>query len=111
MALVERYAWRTNHQILFLFFPLTHPNMGNKAVAQKVPLRKKTSPAIIPPTPDVPIRQSIPTSIPQANTMAEASANDVVPIITHVAGTEKVVLGRNSSGKETMAADATGVSK
>jgi hypothetical protein len=79
-----------------------------------VPLKqkKKTSPATIPPTPDVPICQRVPTVfIPKANTTAKAPAKDVVPIIAHAAGSEKVVLGGCSTEKEVMPKDVAGISK
>jgi hypothetical protein len=64
-----------------------------KVVGQK-PLKAKPSPAIIPPTPDVPTRQSAPsTSAPKASKMAEASAKDAMPATKPARGPKKVTFG------------------
>jgi hypothetical protein len=77
-----------------------------------VPLKKITSPVIIPPTPDAPFRQNIPfASTQRENTMAEASAKDVVPNVTFVGGSENIVPGGSSSGKGVMAEDVGNASK
>jgi hypothetical protein len=43
--------------------------------------------------------------------MAEGSAKDVVPNVTSAGGSEKIVLGGSSSGKEPMAENVVGISK
>jgi hypothetical protein len=83
-----------------------------KVAAPKVPLKARTSPAIVPPTLDAPIRQNAPsTSALRANKMAEALAKDAMSSTTSAGGPEKVVLGGNSSRKGEVAEGAGDASK
>jgi alpha-beta hydrolase superfamily lysophospholipase len=83
-----------------------------KVATPKVPLKARSSPAIVPLTPGVPIRQNTPsTSAPRAKKMAEASAKDAMPNTTFAGGSEKVVPGRTTSKKGEMAAKAGYTSK
>jgi hypothetical protein len=67
---------------------------------------------MIPPTPDAPIRQNIPsTSTHKSSKMAEASAKDAMLNVTSVGGAEKIVLGGSSSRKGAMAEDVAQASK
>jgi hypothetical protein len=89
---------------LFFNYLLTYLHRRKKVTAQKVSLKKKTSPAIVPPTPDAPICQNIPSSSShRENTTTEALAKDVVPNVTSAGGSEKIVLVGSSSGKEATA--------
>jgi hypothetical protein len=68
-----------------------------RKVAGHKPSRAKPSPAIIPPTPDGPIRPSAPsTSAPKASKMAEASAKDDMPSTNPARGPKKVTFGRKA---------------
>jgi hypothetical protein len=75
-----------------------------KVATTKVPLRAKSSPTTVLLTPDVPIRQNVPsTSAPRAKKMAEALAKDAMPKNTSAGGSEKVVMGVTTSKEEEMA--------
>jgi hypothetical protein len=68
-----------------------------RKIAGHKPSRAKPSPAIIPPTPDAPIRPSAPsTSAPKASKMAEASAKDAMPATNPARGPKKVTFGRKA---------------
>jgi hypothetical protein len=63
-------------------------------IAGHKPSREKPSPAIIPPTPDAPIRPSAPsTSAPKASKMAEALSKDAMPATNPSRGPKKVTFG------------------
>jgi hypothetical protein len=65
-----------------------------RKIAGQRPPRAKPSPAIIPPTPDAPIRPSAPsTSAQKASKMAEALAKDAMHIANPVKGPKKVTFG------------------
>jgi hypothetical protein len=77
---------------------LTRSNLDfmhkRRKVAGQKPLKAKPSPAIIPPTPYAPTRQSVPsTSAPKASKMAEASAKDAMPATSPARGPKKVTFG------------------
>jgi hypothetical protein len=75
-----------------------------KVATPKVPLKARSSPAIVPLTPDVPIRQNAPsTSAPRVKKMAEASAKDAMPKTTSAGGSKRVFLGGTTSKKGEMA--------
>jgi hypothetical protein len=65
-----------------------------RKIAGHKPSEARPSPAIIPPTPDAPIRPSVPsTSAPKASKMAEASAKDAMPATNPARGPKKVTFG------------------
>jgi hypothetical protein len=65
-----------------------------RKVAGQKPSKARPSPAIIPPMPDAPIRQSAPsTSAPKASKMVEASAKDALPATNPARGPKKVTFG------------------
>jgi hypothetical protein len=83
-----------------------------KVAGQKVPLKARSSPAIIPPTPDAPIRQTAPsTSAPKESKMAEASAKDAMPTTTSARGPKRVNFGRSLTKKVGLAEEAGDAAK
>jgi hypothetical protein len=65
-----------------------------RKIAGHKPSKARPSPAIIPPTPDAPIRPSAPsTSAPKASKMAEALAKDAMPATNPARGPKKVTFG------------------
>jgi hypothetical protein len=78
-----------------------------RKVAGQKPLKTKPAPAIIPPTPDAPTRQSAPsTSAPKASKMAEALAKDAMPATNPARGPKKVTFGGKTVGMAAGARDA-----
>jgi hypothetical protein len=77
-----------------------------KIASQKSP-RAKPSPAIIPPTPNAPIRPSGPsTSAQKVSKMAEALAKDAMPTANPVKGPKKVTFGGKAVEMAAGAGDA-----
>jgi hypothetical protein len=78
-----------------------------RKVAGQKPLKAKPSPAIIPLTPDAPIRQTaLSTSAPKVSKMAEASAKDAMPATNPARGPKKVTFGGKTIGMVAGARDA-----
>jgi hypothetical protein len=68
-----------------------------RKIAGQKPSRAKPSPAIIPPTPNAPIRPSATsTSTQKASKMADASAKDAMPTKDPAKGPKKVSFGRKA---------------
>jgi hypothetical protein len=78
-----------------------------RKVAGHKPLKAKPSLATIPPTPDAPTRQTVPsTSTPKASKMAEASAKDAMPATNTARCAKKVTFGGKMVGMAGGAEDA-----
>jgi hypothetical protein len=79
-----------------------------KVAGQKSPLKANSSPAIIPPTPEAPIRQTAPsTPALKTSKMAEASAKDAMPAATPTRGSERVTFGGKTVDIAVEAGNAT----
>jgi hypothetical protein len=85
---------------------------GKKFAGQKAPLKARSSPAIIPSTPEAPIRQTAPsTSAPKISKMAEALAKDAMPIATPTKGSKRVSFGKSLAKKVGIAEEAGDAAK